>query len=256
MSREPASPRQTLGEWLAEGPFGLAMSSGFFGFFAHTGFLQALVDAGFAPSRASGSSAGALVTGAYASGLEPDALASELRSLRREDFWDPAPGFGLLRGELFRAKLAAMLREPNIERCPVPLAISVHDVFGRETRVLTEGSLSTAIRTSCSVPLLFHPVVIDGRPHVDGGVSDRPGLLGMPLGGRVLFHHIASRSPWRRAGSEGMKIPQRRGMVTIVMDDLPRSGPFRLAEGRRALEIARVTLASALARPVSDEMHL
>jgi NTE family protein len=232
------------------------MSSGFFAFFAHTGFLQALVDAGHAPSRASGSSAGALVTGAYASGLEPDALAAELLALRREDFWDPGFGLGLLRGDLFRSKLGAMLPEPQIERCRIPLSISVHDVFANETRALREGSLATAIRASCSVPLLFHPVMIGARPHVDGGVSDRPGLLGMPLGERVLFHHIASKSPWRRAGSDGLQIPRREGMVTVVIDELPRSGPFRLEEGRRALDIARASLAAALDRPMSNEMHL
>lgn len=248
-----AQARRTLRDWLAEGPFGLTMSSGFFAFFAHTGFLQALTEAGFSPSRVSGSSAGALVTGAYASGLSPDALAAELLALRREDFWDPGVGAGFLRGELFRARLASMLPVDRVEACAVPAAISVHDVLGRRTRALTTGSIALAIRASCSVPLLFHPVSIEGRTYVDGGVSDRPGLHGMPEG-RVLFHHIASRSPWRSAGS--MAVPTRRGMVTVVMPSLPRSGPFSLDEGRRALALARETLGRALDRPLSDTLYV
>ena len=37
----PPEAEQTLAEWLAAGPFTLAMSSSFFGFYAHAGALQA-----------------------------------------------------------------------------------------------------------------------------------------------------------------------------------------------------------------------
>jgi len=49
----------TLGDWLAERPFALAMSSGFFAFFAHTGMLAALLERGLVPRMVAGSSAGA-----------------------------------------------------------------------------------------------------------------------------------------------------------------------------------------------------
>ena len=61
------------------------------------------------PSRISGSSAGALVGGLFASGLSTDVLSEELFRLRREDFWDVAPGFGLLRGERFVNKVSDLL---------------------------------------------------------------------------------------------------------------------------------------------------
>lgn len=89
------------------------------------------------------------------------------------------------------------------------------------------------------MPLLFQPVRIGGRAYLDGGIKDRPGLLGMPAGeSRVLFHHIASKSPWRT----NLEVPERAGMVTLVLEDLPRSGPFRLHEGRRAFRAARRAL--------------
>src|SRR5262245_4716936 len=71
-------PVTTLGDWLARGPFGLAMSSGFFAFYAHTGMLSALVARGLAPVHVAGSSAGALVAGAWAAGVPCDALAGVL----------------------------------------------------------------------------------------------------------------------------------------------------------------------------------
>src|SRR3954464_10717503 len=114
-----------LGEWLSERPFSLAMSSGFFSFFAHTGMLDALTRRGFTPRMVSGSSAGALVGGAWAAGLEAEALAGELVRLRRADFWDPAPGAGLLAGRSFDRLLRKLLPVTAIERCRVPVLVSV-----------------------------------------------------------------------------------------------------------------------------------
>ena len=97
---------KTLREWLEEGPFGLVMSSGFFSFFAHTGFMTVLEDEGLLPRRISGSSAGALVGAAWAARVDAPRLADELLRLERRHFWDPGLGAGLLRGRLFKEKLA------------------------------------------------------------------------------------------------------------------------------------------------------
>lgn len=244
---------QTLGEWLAEAPFGLVMSSGFFSFFAHTGVLQALAARGLAPAHVAGSSAGALVTGAYAAGLPPDELARVLTGLARGDFWDPRPGAGLLAGKKFDAILRRILPVTSFERCRLATRISVYDVLGRRTAVRERGDLVDAIRASCAVPLMFHPVWIEGRPYLDGGILDRPGLAGVPAG-RVLFHHIVSRSPWRRADSPALQPPRRDQLVTLAIDELPRSGPFKLEAGQRALIAAREAAARALDLPAADSI--
>jgi NTE family protein len=243
----------TLRAWLAERPFALAMSSGFFGFFAHAGFMTVLDDAGLAPARLSGSSAGALVGGLWASGLSAQKIADELLALDRKDFWDPAPGLGLLRGALFDAHLARILPAPSFEACRAPLSLSVFDARARTTRVLTTGALAPAIRASCAVPIMFHPVWIDGRPMLDGGIADRPGVAGLPAGERALFHHLASRSPWRSVGGASMEIPKRDGLVPLVLGDLPRVGPFRLHEGARAFDVARTRARAALGEPVNGD---
>lgn len=243
-----ASP--TLRTWLREAPFALTMSSGFFAFFAHTGLLTTLEEEGLLPERVSGSSAGALVTAAWAAGVDGAAIARELDALERADFWDPAPGLGLLRGRLFRSKLEALVGRRSLEAARVPAAVSVHDPLRRRTVVLARGDVAAAVHASCAVPFLFHPVWIGGRPFVDGGVSDRPGLAGMPDGARLLFHHIASRSPWRGVDSEAMKVPPRAGMTTLVLEGLPRAGPFALDAGRRAFVAARRGAREALDAPV------
>ncbi len=243
----------TLQEWLREEPFALTMSAGFFGFFAHAGMLTILEDVGLVPTRLSGASAGALVAGAWASGLDASALTGELLRLQRKDFWDPRPGAGFLRGDLFRSHLASILPAKNFGQCRVPLAMSTYDVLQRRVRVLDTGELAPAISASCAVPLMFHPVRVGGRILVDGGVVDRPGLAGM-RDGRLLFHHLASRSPWRRPGSPSMEIPSRVGMTTVVVEALPRVGPFRLAQGVRAFDAARRGMKRALGQPIERDV--
>lgn len=238
----------TLYEWLSAEPFALAMSSGFFSFFAHTGFLSALETRGLVPKSLSGSSAGALVGGAWASGLSTFDLAAELASLRRADFWDPGFGLGVLRGKAFETRLRAMLPNHEFDACRVPVTISVYDALRLSTRVCSSGDLPSAIVASCTVPGMFHPHKREGRYLLDGGIADRPGLLGVKPGTRTLFHHIESRSPWRAVPGmrESLGVPLRENMHTFVLENLPRSGPFRLDEGRRALDLARTSTLRAL----------
>lgn len=242
----------TLREWLREAPFSLAMSSGFFGFFAHTGMLTVLEDEGLLPQRLTGSSAGALVAGSWASGLDAPDLARELLRISRADFWDPMPGLGLLAGRRFRQKLESLLPHGEFDGCRAPLAVSVFDVRARATRVLRAGKLAPALHASCAVPFMFHPVRHDGALLLDGGVLDRPGLEGMPAGERVLFHHLASKSPWRTS----LDIPSRPGMTALVIEGLPRSGPFALANGERAFEGARRATMLALQRPWAEIVRI
>lgn len=243
----------SLHAWLAGAPFALALSSGFFGFFAHTGLVFALEEAGLRPAHVCGSSAGALVGALWGAGLPASRIADELLALERAHFWDPGPGLGLLRGRLFHALLDRLLPVSTFAAAPTPIALSVFDLLARQTRVVRSGALAPAIRASCAVPLMFHPVwlQLDGhdrpgrrRPCVDGGVADRPGIAGLPSTPiRVLYHHLASRSPWRFAVP---RPPPRAELRTIVLDALPRVGPFRLAEGRRAFETARDAMRALL----------
>lgn len=244
---------QTLAEWLSKAPFSLALSSGFFGFFAHAGFMRALDDAGLKPARITGSSAGSLIAGAYASGVSGEELCEELRDLRREEFWDPWVGAGLLRGGLFRDRLERLLKAKTFEETEVPLTISVFDIYEKRTRLVESGKLSPVIQASCCFPLLFHPVWLGARPTIDGGVADRPALDSMQPGERVLAHHLVSRSPWRRSDDPSAQVPARPGLIAVAIDDLPRLGPFRLEAGAEASELAYRAAKEALARPVSSD---
>lgn len=243
-----------LREWLAEKPFSMTLSAGFFGFFAHAGVMTVLEDAGLLPVRISGASAGALVGGIWASGANATTIRDELLRLRREDFWDVRPGLGLLAGRLFHSRVESLLPARAFEHCRVPAGLSVYDVLARSTRVVDRGPLASAIVASCAVPGLFHPVWLNGRPLLDGGILDRHGLAGMPTDTRVLYHHLASRSPWRRNGSASLEVPDRPGMTALVIDSLPRLGPFRLERGIRAFDIGARSAKEALGLPISGNV--
>lgn len=240
----------TLREWLSAAPFTLGMSSGFFSFFAHAGVVSVLEEEGLAPARVCGSSAGALVGGLWASGVPAARLRETLLGLRREHFWDVRPGLGLLRGMRFRELLEEHAAAPTFEACRLPLAVSAYDVTARRTVVLSRGALAPALHASCAAPVLFQPVRIDGRLYLDGGILDRPGLAGAGPGERILFHHITSRSPWRRPGSPALQPPVRPGMEVVALQGLPRVGPFRLERGPQAMERAAAGMREALSRPV------
>jgi NTE family protein len=242
----------TLRDWLDEGPFSLALSAGFFGFFAHGGVLSALEQQGPRPERVTGASAGALMAGLWSSGLPAVRLQRELDELRREEFWDPWPGLGLLRGKRFRRKLQAIVGDATFESSPMRAAVSVYDVLSSRTRVIDSGPLAPALHASCALPVLFQPVWIDRRPYSDGGILDRPGFAGLGAAPRVLYHHLASRSPWRRPGDPALKVPSRPGAVTLVVEGLPRVNPFALHLGRDAFGRARDAALRALDRPIVE----
>ena len=240
----PVNP--PLRHWLAEAPFTLAMSSGFFGFFAHAGVVSVLEEEGLVPARLCGSSAGGLVAGLWGAGMPALRLRDELLSLRREHFWDPRLGPGLLRGALFRERLVKFLPVRTFEEAPRPIAVSVFDLFSRRTAVVRKGPLAEALHATCAVPFLFHPVWLSGRPCADGGVLDRHGLAATAPGERILYHHLTSLSPWRRAGSPALRIPDRPSLRAVAIDGLPRLGPFRLGRAREAFEKAAEGMRAAL----------
>lgn len=246
----------TLHDHLRAAPYTLALSSGFFGFFAHAGALAALEDADVAPSAFAGSSAGALVGGVAASGVSAHTLFDVLRSVRREDFWDVRPGWGLLRGARFRALLTDVLGVATFKACPHPVVVTAWDVERRASVVLGDGDLATAIHASCAFPGLLQPVSLGGRRLLDGGIGDRPGLLGVPPGARVLHHHLSSRSPWRRAKSAALKPPARDGLTALVVDGLPRLSPFHLNRGPAAFDAAYTAVTDALRLPISPVVRV
>ena len=243
-----------LRTWLEQGPYTLALSSGYFGFFAHFGLLAALEQNNLVPSHISGSSAGALAGACWASGCPTATIQHALANLSKSDFWDPAVGLGLLKGQLFREFIQTLYPVSNIEECNIPLAISAYDLRTLSTHVLDSGSISDAVYASCTVPLLFHPIRIGKGLYFDGGINDRAGLAGAPKQGRILYHHLESQWPplFCKYGRSSNG-PVRPGMITVTVKDLETAGPHRLKNGRKAFQQAKCAIDKALDQRIEQQ---
>ena len=189
--------------------YALCLSPGFFRFYALMGVIEALHDNECLQVKSlSGSSAGALVAGFLASGMAIAEMPERVFAIKRADIWDVGVGFGVLKGQLFQTILENQLPVSTFEQCTIPIGVTAYDVLGFRTACLTKGnllpcihlkslhnshiyniertqfvtpgSLATAIRASCTFPGLFQPVMVDGRPHIDGGVYDDGGLMALP----------------------------------------------------------------------------
>ena len=239
----------TLRDWLAAEPYTLTLGSGFFGFFGHFGVLKALLDAGLPPARLTGASSGALVASCYASGMAIDAMQHLLFTMKREDFWDPGFGPGLLKGEKFRAQMRATFPRHRFEDLELPLKLSVYNRTARRTDVIASGDLIDATYASCALPILFQPLKHNGAVLLDGGVKDRPALAGVATDERVLIHHLSSKSPWRRADDPALVPPERSNGTTLVLDGLTRTSPFKLERGPQAFQQAYATTRQRLDAP-------
>jgi NTE family protein len=234
----------TLRETLAQKPFTLALSSGFFGFFAHRGMYLALEEAGLRPARVTGSSAGAIIAAAISHGLTARELEAVLRELRRENFWDPAFGFGFLKGD----RLEALLREILQHKSPqIPLGVSTFNIFKRKTEAFSEGDIPRIVRASCAVPLMFHPVRIDKHFYWDGGIYDKAAIVSAQENENVLAHFLPSRGMHKLNERALLTALQARYKV-ISPRGLPEVGPYKLKDGllatERAYEFASRALAS------------
>jgi len=239
----------TLKEWLADGPFTLALSSSFFGFYSHCGVATALFEKKLIPARITGSSAGALVGGALASGLDPETTSNLLFKVKREDFWDPRPGLGYLRGKKFLAILEENFVS-NFAQATTPFEAAAFDLFSCRTRFLCTGALPRAVVASCAVPLLFHPVRIGSKLYVDGGVFHKSGINPRNGEERLLCIYLQG-SGLDDSYEFGQSLRRlHKNHKILRFKNLPRLSYNSLEKGREAYTDAYRRLKKALARKV------
>jgi len=167
---------------------GLALGAGGARGFAHIPVLEALDELGVKPAVVSGASIGAVIAAGYCAGMS----GAEIRAHVHETFrrgsdvvarlWRIRPRSarelftpGALRFGQFDAErmLEAFLPESipaDFADLHIPLKVVVSDFYGWREAVLEEGHLRKAIAASIAIPVLFRPVLIEGRVMVDGTV--------------------------------------------------------------------------------------
>jgi len=224
-------------EALTKKTFTLSLSSGFFGFFAHCGFTKALENEGLKPKLITGSSAGSIVAACLASGLSALDMEKEFLVLNKSHYWDPGFGFGLLKGKTFEKTLLNFVK-PSTHDLQTPLHIATFDILRRRTKVFKSSEdLPRVIRASCAVPLMFHPVAIDGRLYWDGGIQDKMGWSDVSSDEFILGHSLPA-DPVSRLFDNATATPKR---VLISVAGLPSTGPGNFHNAAAAINLAYET---------------
>lgn len=150
---------------------GLALSGGGAKGFAHIGAIKAMEERGIYPDVISGTSAGAVVGALYAAGIEPEEMLEHFMKHEVTDFLKfTLPNKSFLKYDGFAKFLRNVLPVKNIEDLNIPLHIIASDFDNGNFVDFTSGELVPRIMASCTLPVLFAPIKIDGTRYVDGGL--------------------------------------------------------------------------------------
>ncbi len=151
---------------------GVAFSGGGTRGFSHIGALLAFERFGIKPDIVAGVSAGSIAAVLYAAGLSPlemrqcFAEASNMADFRE---WT-VPKDGIFKLTKFGRILESWLPVKNLEDLSIPCVVCATNL-DRGTQVAwAKGEISQRVVASCSIPIVFKPVVINGSHYVDGGV--------------------------------------------------------------------------------------
>jgi NTE family protein len=170
--------------------FGLVLGGGGARGLAHILMLEVFDELGIKPKIIAGTSIGAIYGAAYAAGLSAHEIRAHTEDtltkrigLLRDLFAARAQGQGkfwdlLLARSAFLSP-AALLElvlpsgvPQSFEELVIPLRVVASDFYALEARVFSSGPLRPAVAASMALPMVFEPVLIDGRSLIDGGLTN------------------------------------------------------------------------------------
>ena len=150
---------------------GVAFSGGGARAAAHCGALQALHEFGIRPDVVSGTSAGALVATLFSSGFTPRQMIGLFQGL---NFFKDIVTPSVPKGGLFDSRpLVELIRKnlpyTRLEALPVPTYVVASDLEHGIPKVFSKGEIAPRVVASCSIPVIFRPMNINGIHYIDGG---------------------------------------------------------------------------------------
>ncbi|MCM1032658.1 MAG: patatin-like phospholipase family protein [Odoribacter sp.] len=151
---------------------GIALSGGGARGFAHAGALAAVEEAGLKPDVIAGVSAGSIVAALYSAGVRPADFISIFSKRNFRDFVNLRPfGGAMFSTAPFQKFISHNLgKYRNLEELPIPVYLGATDFDHGLPVEFHTGNIAERVVASCSIPLVFKPVNIDGINYVDGGV--------------------------------------------------------------------------------------
>jgi NTE family protein len=203
--------------------------------FAHLGVLQVMEEVGVPVDLIAGTSMGGIVAGLYAAGVPLREIAA---SATKTGIMDLASADRAWRGLFNHRKMAALLAEllgrqdVSFEDLRIPAAVVAADVETSEVVVLDKGPLIPALIATSAVPLLFSPVLHQGRWLVDGGtLNNLPVDIARRMGAdRVLAVSVPPRLTLPLEEREEERGLSARGLLFFSSRTRDWRLPFLIAE--------------------------
>jgi NTE family protein len=179
---------------------GIAFSGGSARGIAHIGVLKALQEADIYPSIVAGTSAGSIVGAMYAAGKTPEEMLQFVQETSLFKVFKPGLPFnGLSKLTYVQEQLEKYIPHNSFEGLERKLYVIVTNMNTGSEERLFSGSLSRAVVASCSIPMLFKPVEINGSLYADGGIMNNfptdvlLGKVNMVIGVNVMpLYHTES----------------------------------------------------------------
>ncbi len=188
---------------------------------AHVGFLRVMEQAGIHPDLIVGTSMGSIVGGLYSIGFSIDSIEEMIRvqdwslvlsnqiDLRqisveeKEEYgeyimefpikgWIPQLPSGAIKGHelelLFDRLTWTAAKDSSFDDFPIQFRCVAVDILTGEQYIFDKGSLTTAMRSSMSIPTIMEPVKHNGKLLVDGGlVNNFPVDVAQDLGADIII---------------------------------------------------------------------
>ncbi|HEY2205555.1 MAG TPA: patatin-like phospholipase family protein [Pseudonocardia sp.] len=218
MSTEPPAGRPTVGLVLGGGA---ALGA------AHAGVIEVLEDAGVSCSVVVGTSIGALIGAGYAAGIRSSTMIEMVLAATWSDFAEVSLSrrWGLLDTAPLEQAIERHLPVDTIEQLDRRFGAVAWDLRARETVLLTEGPLSSALRATTAVPGLFPPVPIGDRLLVDGALADNLPVWAARMLGADTVLAVALNEDLntvvRKAGRLLETLHNPYGATSVTHDDRP-----------------------------------
>lgn len=150
---------------------GIAFSGGGARAVAHLGVVKALKEHGLIIDTFSGTSAGALVGAFLAGGYEPEEVLKILLKTNVYKILRPAISMrGLLKCVSIEPLIKPYFTHDSFESLDHPLYVSATNIRTGKIKFFSKGELIKPLLASCSIPVVFEPLQIDGDHYMDGGI--------------------------------------------------------------------------------------
>lgn len=151
---------------------GVAFSGGGAKGFTHIGALMAFESFGIKPDIVAGVSAGSVAAVLYASGLTPQEMMECFAEYDKfGDYTElTIPKSGLMKIEKFGKLIDSWISVKDLNDLNIPTVVCATDLDAGKSVGWTKGEIIPRVLASCSIPIIFQPIQINGVNYVDGGV--------------------------------------------------------------------------------------